>query len=102
MNSLSPWLEPSLLRRLGWSLLWAFGVLVLVALLPFTPRELAWGERLSGVVADTATLPLVGLLLLRAAGPRDMDPIGAKAGADADQDNTETNADLISNKPPQT
>lgn len=36
------------------------------------------------MIVDTATLPLVGLLLLRAAGPRQIDPVEEDAAQEAD------------------
>lgn len=58
---------PLLARACGRTLLLAFLVLVITAMVPFQPRSLAWASQLSGRIVDTASFPLLAVALLRLA-----------------------------------
>lgn len=55
-----------LARQSGVALLAIFIVTVIAGSLPLTPQNPEWGIRLSNLVVSAASLPLIGLLLLRA------------------------------------
>jgi len=65
-----PALDPKvavLARVCGRTLFLAFVVVILAATLPFQPISLAWGTQFSSFVVDAASLPLLGVGLLRLA-----------------------------------
>jgi len=58
---------PLVVRACGRTLIIAFLVLVIVAVLPFQPRSLAWASQISSRIIDTASFALLGVALLRLA-----------------------------------
>ena len=54
-----------ILRNCGRALLGVFVVTVLAVLFPLNLQAPGWGLRLSTLIVDAASLPLVGLLLMR-------------------------------------
>jgi hypothetical protein len=59
---------PMLVRACGRTLLLAFVVVILASVLPIDVRSLPWGTQLSNRIVDAASLPLLGVALLRLAG----------------------------------
>jgi hypothetical protein len=61
-------LDPRLVMLLwvcGKTLILVFLIIVIATMLPFNPRSVEWGMRLSNRIIDTAYLPLIGVALLR-------------------------------------
>jgi hypothetical protein len=58
-------MNAKLLRTCGRALLAAFVITVVAVLFPLNLAEPSWGLRLSTLVVDAASLPLVALLFMR-------------------------------------
>ena len=58
---------PLVVRACGRTLIFAFLVLVIAAVLPLQPRSLAWATQISSRIIDTASFALLGVALLRLA-----------------------------------
>jgi hypothetical protein len=65
------------LRNCGRALLGVFVVTVLAVLFPLNLQAAGWGLRLSTLIVDAASLPLVGLLLMRYAAHLDAESANA-------------------------
>lgn len=64
-------MSAKLIRNCGRALLGVFVVTVLAVLFPLNLQAPGWGQRLSTLIVDAASLPLVGLLLMRYAAHLD-------------------------------
>ena len=70
-------MNAKLLRTCGRALLAAFVITVVAVLFPLNLAEPSWGLRLSTMVVNSASLPLVGLLLMRYAAHLDAESANA-------------------------
>jgi hypothetical protein len=70
-------MPPKLLRNCGRALLGVFVVTVIAVLFPLNFQAPGWGQRLSTLIVDAASLPLVGLLLMRYAAHLDAEAANA-------------------------
>lgn len=57
--------EASILAASGWTLMAVFLFTVVASSLPLQLTDPAWGSGLSRLIVDAASLPLVGLCLIR-------------------------------------
>lgn len=65
---------PLLVRACGRTLLLAFVVVILASALPIDVRSVPWGTQLSNRIVDAASLPLLGVALLRLANLLQAEP----------------------------